>query len=376
MNISVPLNSKLANVFAARARELRIRDTCIRQFLTLAAAVLLVAVAGGGASAQSLEAFYKANRVTINIGYTPGGVYDIYARTIARHIGRHIPGRPAVVPVNMPGAGSMKAANFIYAQAPKDGTHIAVFARGIAMQPLLDDTGVQFDATKLNWLGSPASEVSVVFAWHTKPFRTLADLRARDMIVPATGTGADSAIFPYVMNGVLGTKFKVVTGYPGAAETMLSIERGETDGSAATSWGNFATAKADWIRDKKVNIILQLALKKLPTLGDVPLIMDAAGNENDRKVLELIFVRQSMSYPFVTSPDVPAERLQALWRAFDATLRDPEFLADAKQQNLDVDPVSGDEIQSLVRSVYASPPEVIARARAAIKEGMGRTVMR
>jgi tripartite-type tricarboxylate transporter receptor subunit TctC len=348
----------------------------MRLLPTLAAAVLLVAAGGGGAAAQSVEAFYKANRVSIDIGYTPGGVYDIYARTVARHLGKHIPGRPAVVPVNMPGAGSMKAANYIYAQAPKDGTHIAVFARGIAMQPLLDDTGVQFEATKLNWLGSPASEVSVVFSWHTKPFRTLADLRDREMVVPATGTGADSAIFPYVMNGVLGTKFKVVTGYPGAAETMLSIERGETDGSAATSWGNFATAKADWIRDRKVNIILQLALKKLLALGDVPLIMDAAENDNDRQVLELIFVRQSMSYPFVTSPDVPPERLQALRRAFDATLRDPEFLADAKQQKLDIDPVSGDEIQSLVRRVYASPPDVVTRARAAIKEGMGKTVTR
>jgi tripartite-type tricarboxylate transporter receptor subunit TctC len=348
----------------------------LRVPMTFVAAGLLVAAAGSDAAAQSVEPFYKGNRVSINIGYSPGGVYDIYARTVARHLGKHIPGRPGVVPVNMPGAGSMKAANYIYGQAPKDGTQIAVFARGIAMQPLLDDTGVQFEATKLNWLGSPASEVSVVFAWHTKPFRTLADLRAREMVVPATGTGADSAIFPYVMNGVLGTKFKVVTGYPGAAETMLSIERGETDGSAATSWGNFATVKADWIRDKKVTIILQLALKKLPLLGDVPLIMDAAADESDRKVLELIFARQSMSYPFVTSPDVPAERLQALRRAFGATLRDPEFLADAKQQKLDVDPVSGDEIQSLVRSVYASPPEVIARARAAIKDGMGKTVSR
>lgn len=354
----------------------------MRQPPTLAAAVFFVAVGGGGltaqaqSSTQSVEAFYKANRISIDIGYTPGGVYDIYARTIARHLGKHIPGRPAVVPVNMPGAGSMKAANFIYAQAPKDGTHIATFARGIAMQPLLDDTGVQFEATKLNWLGSPTSEVSVVFAWHSKPFRTLADLREREMVVPATGTGADSAIFPYVMNGVLGTRFKVVSGYPGASETMLSIERGETDGSAATSWGNFASARPDWIRDKKVNIILQLAMKKLPALGDVPLIMDAAENESDRKVLALIFVRQSMSYPFVTSPDVPPERLEALRRGFDATLRDPDFLADAKQQKLDIDPVSGDEIQSLVRSVYASPPEVIARARAVIKDGMGKTVTR
>ena len=347
----------------------------MHKLLTVAAAVVLATTANARvAPAQPLEEFYKGNRVTINIGYTPGGVYDIYARTIARHLGKHIPGWPAVVPVNMPGAGSMKAANYIYAQAPKDGTHIAVFARGIAMQPLLDTTGVQFEATKLNWLGSPASEVSVVFSWHTKPFKTFADLKAREMVVPATGTGADSAIFTYVMNGVLGTRFKVVTGYPGAAETMLSIERGETDGSAATSWGNFATAKADWIRDKKVNIVLQLAMRKLPLLGDVPLIMDLATNDEDRKVLELIFVRQSMSYPFVAPPDVPPTRLRALQRAFELTMNDPEFLADAKQQKLDIDPVGGDEIQSLVRSVYRSPPAVIARARSAIKEGMGRTV--
>jgi tripartite-type tricarboxylate transporter receptor subunit TctC len=310
----------------------------------------------------------------VAIGYSPGGVYDLYARTVARHIGKHIPGRPTVVPQNMPGAGSMTAANYIFGKAPKDGTQIAVFARGIAMQPLLDRTGVQFEAEKLNWLGSPASEVSVVFGWHTKPFKTVDDLRAREMIVPATGTGADSAIFPYILNGVLGTKFRVVTGYPGAAETMLSIERGETDGSAATSWGNFEAAKQDWIRDGKVNIILQLALKKLPLLGNVPLVMEFARNEADRQALEMIFSRQSMSYPFAVPPDVPPERLQVLRRAFDATMKDPEFLADAKQQKLDIDPVSGDEIQALVRSVYASPKDVIARAQAAIKDGMNRTV--
>jgi tripartite-type tricarboxylate transporter receptor subunit TctC len=344
--------------------------------LVIAAGVLLAVPAATGASAQTPEAFYKSSRVTVVIGYTPGGVYDIYARTIARHLGKHIPGRPTVVPQNMPGAGSMTAANYIYGKAPKDGTQIATFARGIAMQPLLDQTGVAFEAEKLNWLGSPASEVSVVFGWHTKKFRTLADLKAREMVVPATGTGADSAIFPYVMNGVLGTRFKVVTGYPGAAETMLSIERGETDGSAATSWSNFASVRMEWVTQKKVDLILQLALRKHPVLGEVPLIMDAAKNEADRKVLELIFARQSMSYPYATSPDVPADRLAALRRAFEATLKDPEFLADAKQQNLEIDPVPGDEIQALVRQVYASPTDVVARARAAIKDGMGRTVSR
>jgi tripartite-type tricarboxylate transporter receptor subunit TctC len=329
---------------------------------------------GAEAPAQSVADFYKSNRVTIVIGYTPGGVYDLYARTVARHIGKHIPGRPTVVAQNMPGAGSMKAANYIFGQAPKDGTQIAVFARGLAMQPLLNSTGVQYDATRLDWLGSPASEVSVVFSWHTKPFKTVDDLRAREMIVPATGTGADSAIFPYILNGVIGTKFKVVAGYPGAAETMLSIERGETDGSAATSWGNFASAKQEWIKDGKVNIILQLAMKKHPVLPKVPLVMDIATSAADRQVLELIFARQSMSYPFALPPGVPSDRLGALRAAFDATLKDAGFLADARQQKLEVDPVSGDQIKALVRSVYASPPAVIERARAAIKDGMGRTV--
>src|SRR5436305_4293289 len=158
------------------------------------------------AFSQSVEAFYRANRLTVVIGYTPGTVYDLYGRSIARHIGKHLPGKPTVIAQNMPGAGSMKAANFIYGNAPKDGSQIATFARGLAMQPLLDDQGVQYDPLKLNWLGSPATEVSLVIAWHTKPFHTIDDLRAREMVVPATGTGADSAIFPYVMNGILGTR--------------------------------------------------------------------------------------------------------------------------------------------------------------------------
>jgi hypothetical protein len=232
--------------------------------VALAAMLALSSLPSVSARAQSVEAFYKANRLTVVIGYTPGAVYDLYARTVARHIGKYIPGRPAVIPQNMPGAGSMNAANFIYTKAPKDGSQIATFARGLAMQQLLDDQGVQYDAPRLNWLGSPATEVSVLFSWHSKPFKTMDDVTGREMIVPATGTGADSAIFPYVMNGVLETKFKVVGGYPGAAETMLSIERGETDGSAGTSWGNFASTKADWIKEKKVNIILQLAIKKHP----------------------------------------------------------------------------------------------------------------
>jgi tripartite-type tricarboxylate transporter receptor subunit TctC len=340
----------------------------------LGSTIILLPATVAAAAPSSVEAFYAANRLTIVNGYTAGSVYDLYARVLAKHISKHIPGKPAVLVQNMPGAGSMKAANFIYGPAPKDGSQIATFARGIPMQPLLDDQGVQYDATKMNWLGSLATEVSVVFSWHTKPFKTVNDLLAREMVVPATGTGADSAIFPYVLNSVLGTKFKVVTGYPGASETLLAIERGEADGSAGTSWGNFASAKQDWIRDRKVNIILQLATRKHRDLGEVPLVMDLAKNDADRKILELIFSRQLMAYPYVAPPDVPAERLQSLREAFEVTMKDPEFLADARQQKLDIEPVGSEELTAVLRSVYATPADVIARARSAITEGMKKTI--
>jgi tripartite-type tricarboxylate transporter receptor subunit TctC len=342
---------------------------------TPSAALLIYVLASGmAASAPSVESFYAANRLTIVNGYTPGSVYDLYARLLAKHISGHIPGKPAVLVQNMPGAGSMKAANFIYGLAPRDGSQIATFARGIAMQPLIDEQGVQFDAAKMNWLGSMSTEVSVVFSWYTKPFKTVDDIRNREMIVPATGTGADSAIFPYVLNGVLYTKFKVVTGYPGASETLLAIERGEADGSAATSWGNFSSAKLDWIRDRKVNIILQLATRKHRDLPDVPLVLDFARSSADRQILDLIFSRQLMAYPYVAPPDIPPDRLQALREAFDATLKDPDFLTDARAQMLDIDPVNANELTAVLRSVYASPPDVIARARAMIMEGTRKTV--
>src|SRR4051812_15683405 len=230
--------------------------------VAILAAAALVLAPSGKAAAQSPEAFYKANGLTIIVGYPPGAVYDLYARTLARHIGKHMPGRPTATVQNMAGAGSMTAANFIFNTAKKDGSQIGTFARGIAMQPLLDNQGVQFDATRFHWIGSTGTEVSVVFAWHTVPIKSADDLMTTEMTVAASGTGADSAIFPYVMNGVLGTRFKVKAGYPGAAETMQAIERGEAQGSAGTSWGNFAATRQEWIKDKKVNILLQLAIKR------------------------------------------------------------------------------------------------------------------
>jgi tripartite-type tricarboxylate transporter receptor subunit TctC len=318
-----------------------------------------------GAAAQS--------QVNVVIGYPPGAIYDVYGRIVARHIGKHLPGNPSVVVQNMPGAGSLRAANYLYSVAPKDGSTIGLFARGIAMQPLLDTQGVQFDAQKFNWIGSTSDEVSVVIASAAKPFKTIEDARAREMVVSASGSGADSVIFPYILNGVIGTKFKVITGYPGNADMLLAVERGEADGNAGTSWISLVSIKPDWVRDKKINVLLQIASKKHVDLGHVPLALDLARNDTDRKVLELIFSRQGMAYPFVAPPDVPAERVAGLRKAFDATMKDPEFLAEAKRQSLDINPVPGEEIAGIIRKVYASPSDIIARAKAVLESGKSTT---
>jgi tripartite-type tricarboxylate transporter receptor subunit TctC len=333
----------------------------LKFFVCGAIAFSLFVLGGSQASAQS--------KLTMIIGYPPGAAYDIYARTVARHIGKHLPGRPTVIAQNMVGAGSLKAANFLYNNAARDGSTIGTFARGLAMQPLLDNQGIAFDSRQFNWLGSPSAEVSVVFVWHTTPFRTMEDARDRQMVVPATGSGANSAIFPFVLNSVIGTKFKVVLGYPGQAETMLAIERGEADGSAGSSWSYLASARKDWLAEKKINILSQIAFKRHPDLPAVPLVMDAAKDETGRKVLELIFSRQMMAYPYVAPPAVAPGRVAELRDALDAVMKDAEFRADAARQSLDIDPISGPEIERMLQKVYANTPDVVARAKEALQGG-------
>lgn len=332
------------------------------------AAVLLssVTTASYAAEQTSVEDFYKTNPVTMVVGYSPGAAYDLYARIVAQHLGKYIPGQPKVIVQNMPGAGSMNSVNYLYSIAKKDGSQIAAFARGIAMQPLLDKTGVKFDSTKLTWIGSPSSEVSVVLSWYKTPFKTLDDVKKADMTVGVSGTGADSAIFPKILNAVLGTRFKLVTGYPGNSEMLLAVERGEVDGNAGTSWATLAGSKREWIDQHKVNLLTQIGLKKHPALPNVPLAIDLAPTPADRQVLELIAARQEMAYPIAAPPGIPPERAEALRHAFDEMVKDPDFIATAKKQGFDVDPVSGVELGKLVERIFASPADVVARARAAV----------
>ena len=337
----------------------------LKRLLMIAFAAPLLMPAEATARPDVVD-FYKANNVTIVVGYTPGGTYDVYARILAKHLGEHIPGNPTVVIQNMPGAGSMNAANYIYSVAKKDGSELAVFARGIPMQPLLDNRGVQFDATKLEWIGSPSSETTVVLAWSKTPFKTIDDAKKSQMTLSASGTGADSVIFPKALNSVLGTKFKLVVGYPGIAEMLQAVERGEVDGNAGTSWSTLAGAKHEWMTDHKVNILAQIGLKKNPALPDAPLVLDLAPTPAGRQVLELFAARQQMAYPFVAPPGTPPDRLKALRDGFDATMNDSGFVADAKKAGYDVDPVKGSELKELVQKIYASPPEVVAKARASV----------
>ena len=334
-----------------------------------AAALAAATLAAGGAGAQELEAFYKSNPLQIVVGYGPGGGYDAYARVLARHMGKRLPGAPNVIVQNMPGAASMKAANYIYSIAPKDGSQIATFSRGLPMQPLLDNQGVQYDALKMGWVGSISAETSVTFAWAGTGFTTFEDARQKEMLVSASGAGADSATFPWIMNAVLGTKFRVITGYPNSNSTLLAVERGEVQGSAGTSWGTLTSNRADWLSKKSIVVLAQLGLESNPAIGSAPLILDLAKNPADRQVLEMIFSRQSFAYPYTAPPGLPPQRLAALRTAFNATMTDGDFLGDARKMGLEVSPLTGEQISALMEKLYKTPPEVIARARAAIEAG-------
>ncbi len=340
------------------------RTTFSAAILATAAGLALSAPARGDAVAD----FYKDNTVTIVVGFGVGGGYDVYARALTRYMPRHMPRAPTMVVRNMPGAGSMAAANYIYNNAPKDGTQFATFSRSIPSQPLFDSAGVQFDALKLNWIGSPASEVSVVFSPVDKKFRTIEDLRAREMAVPASGMGADSAVYPMVINALLGTRMKIVTGYQGSGDFMLAIERGEVDGMGGSSISTLRSTRPQWLKERKVDFILQIALRKHPDYPDVPLALDLVKDMNDRKVMELIFSRQEIAFPFAAPPAIPTDRLAALRKGFMDTLRDPAFVQEAEKMGLEVSPVSGEEVLKILQANYATAPALIDRARKAVTQ--------
>jgi tripartite-type tricarboxylate transporter receptor subunit TctC len=319
------------------------------------------------ASAQDAVAdFYRGRTVTLIVGYSAGGGYDTYSRILARHLGRHIPGTPTIVVQNMPGAGSLKMTNYLYNVAPKDGSTIGIFSRGMAMEPLIGGTNVAFDSTKMTWLGSGTNEVSVFVTWHTSPVKTWHDVVTKDFTVGGEGSGSDPDTYALLLKNAFGAKLRLITGYPGTAEIAIALERGEVDSRASWSWSSLKTLKPNWIAEKKVNFPVQLNLTKGAELQDVPLITEFATSDKQRQMLKLILSRQEMARPYAAPPGIPEDRKAALRKAFDETWADPELLAEMKARGQEVNPVTGAAIDALIAELYATPKDVVEETRRAI----------
>jgi tripartite-type tricarboxylate transporter receptor subunit TctC len=325
-------------------------------------AIASIALAAPLASAQSPAEFYRGRNVDLYVGYSVGGAYDLYARVIARHLGKHIPGNPTIVPRNMEGAGSLRLANWIYNVGPKDGTALATIGRGTAFDPLLGSKGAQFRADRFTWIGSANNEVSVCVAWKGSGVTRFEDVLTKELIVGGTGQAADTDQFPRILNGVLGAKFKIVSGYPGGNDVTLAMERGEVKGRRGWSWSSVLATHKRWIDDKSITVLAQLSLNKHPDLPDVPLIMDFAKSEDQQQIFKLIFARQVMGRPYLAPPGVPADRADALRKAFMDTMRDPEFLAEAEKSQLEITPVAGPEVEKLVNDLYQTPKALADKA--------------
>ena len=339
----------------------------LRAAVAVALAVALNAAAVP-AGAAGVGDFYKGRTVSLVIGYRVGGGYDLYAREVARYLGKHIPGNPTVVPQNMPGAGSLKSVMYLYAAAAKDGSVIGTFGRTEAVAPLLTPDEAKFDATKLGWLGSVTSETSTCVTWHSSKVKTWDDALKTQFTLAGEGAGADPDVYARLIKNVFGAKVKLVSGYPGTNDQSLAMERGEVDGECGLSWGTLKSRHQDWLKADSVNIIIQAALKKEPELAKVPFIMDLAKTPEQQRVLKVILTSQSMARPFAAPPGVPADRLAALRKAFDDTMKDPEFLAETQKARMEINPITGAELEALLREVYASPKDVIARAAHAISD--------
>ena len=322
-------------------------------FVTVASTVFLAAPA----FAQTPADFYKGKTVDMVIGFSVGGGYDVYARTVARFMGEQIPGKPRIVPKNMTGAGSRVAANFVYNVAPKDGTVLATADQSMPLEQAVGDAGITFDTRKFTWIGTPIFENNTLVTWHMSPVKTVEDAKRLEVAVGATGFNT-SAQYPQVMNSLLGTKFKIIMGYPGGNEINLAMENGEVAGRGSNNWTSWKSTKPDWIRDKKINILVQIGLTKAADLPDVPLLMDLAKNEDDRLALKLVSAPPMVGRPVFSTPNVPDDRTKALRDAFDATMKDPAFLEEAKKTGLDINPIGGVELQKIVADIIDTPKPV------------------
>lgn len=332
-------------------------------FRTMAVAALWLGYAPGWAADDSNASFYASHPVTVYVGFGPGGSASLYAQALSHHMGRFLPGNPAMNVQHMPGAGGLVVMNYIADTAPRDGTAIAITDRTSAFEPLMGDENAKFDGRNLNWLGTANVEYTTCISWHTSPIKTLQDAMAHELVIGGTGANATEVIFPKAINELVGTKFKSILGYAGSNEMDLAMERGELQGNCGLGWTLIKNRHPDWLANKQINILFQMALDKHPDLPDVLLITDYAKTPDDKKIFEFLFAPQKMGRPFFAPPGIPADRTALLRNAFAQTLRDPQFLAEAGKLGLEVQLVGGAEVQKIVQSLYETPPALLARVR-------------
>ena len=328
-----------------------------------AVTAMMLGFAAPATAQDSAAQFYQGKTVRMIVGVAAGSGYDINARALARHMSEHIPGKPVIVVQNQPGAGSISMTNQLYNAGPFDGTVIGAAFGGMPTAPLLTPEGVKFDPNKLNWLGSTNRETHVTYMWHTSPANSFEDFKKRETVVGAQAPGTTQYDFPLVANAIFGTKFKIVPGYGGTPQIHLAMERGEIEGNGASAYTTIKALNADWIKDKKIKILAQWALRPNPDLPGVPSVLDLAKNDADKAALLLVLARLDFGRPFFLPPNVPADRVAALRKAFDDTMKDPAFLAEAEKLKLDIDPLNGVQVSELVARVLATPKDVVERVR-------------
>jgi tripartite-type tricarboxylate transporter receptor subunit TctC len=318
-------------------------------------------------AAQSVADFYRGKTVTMLVGTSPGGDYDLRLRMVARHIGKHIPGNPTVIVNNMPGGGGVVVVNWLANVAPRDGTVAVAISQNMPVHQATGAAGVKFDVRELNWIGNTTDTPNVINAWHTTGIKTIQDVMTRELVVGATGIASGSYLYPHALNQLVGTKFKIVTGYPGGNDVNLAMERGEVGGRGSNSWASWKSTRPQWLAENKVFILVQVGIKRNPELPEVPTMQELAKNDTDRAVLTFISADTAISRPIVTNAGVPRERVEALRRAFDATMKDPEFLAEAARTKTDISPMTGEEAQKIAAATIETPREVLTRANALIE---------
>ena len=333
--------------------------------LPAAPLIALLLVAGVTSAAGQGESL-AGRSVQMIIGFGPGGGYDLWGRTVGRAIGRHLPGHPNVVPQNMPGAGSYVAASYIYNIAPKDGSVLGIIARDAALGPISGAAGARFDPVRLSWIGTPTKETNVCIAYRTAAVKTVQDLFAKPLILGDTGPGTGTRSYPKALNELIGTKFKLVGGFPASSDVFLAMERGEVEG-ICESLDSIKIRRPDWIATKTISILFQGGAAPNPELKDVPFVRDLARGEEQKQAIEFLYAGQGIGRPFVAPPDLPADRLAMLRAAFDATMKDPDFVAEARASKLELEPEDGEHLAALIAKIYATPKPIVDKVTALIK---------